>query len=132
MKHHDQIFLGVRLKKEEFTAESSHDLVHDLLDPTATQPSGVSPVEDVPPEDRQAEFEVFSNQVRGLVAHVNRSVGAAQESDDIAIRKRELENARTTIAELRTLAERHPSLTLERLQQVMSLIELINRETNEL
>ncbi len=131
MKYYDQVFLGARVSEEDFGAENYQDLVHDLLDPSATQPSGVSPVQDVSAADRQAEFEAFSRQVTSLAADVNQSVGAAQDSDDVAVRKGELETARAKLAELQALAERHPSLKLERVQEVASLIEKIGRETDE-
>jgi hypothetical protein len=129
MKHYDQVFLGVRLSEEDFKTGNYQDLVHDLLDPEATQPSGVSPVQDVSAEDRQAEFEAFTRQVKGLAADVNQSVGAAQDSDDAAVRKGQLETALAKIAELQALATRHPALKLERVQEVTSLIENIDRET---
>lgn len=130
MKHYDQVFLGFRLTEEAFVAEIHQDLVHDLMDPEATQPSGVSPIQDVSAEDRRAEFEAFSREVQALVASVNQSVGAAQDSDDIAVRKDELETARAKLAELQALAERHPSLKLVRVPEVTSLIDTIDRETD--
>jgi hypothetical protein len=131
MKHYDQVFLGVRLSEEDFGAENYQGLVNDLLDPEATQPSGVSPVQDVSTADRQAEFEAFSRDVRGLVANVNQSIGAAQDSDDVAIRTGELETARAKLAELQALAARHPSLKLERVEEVTALIDKIGRETDQ-
>ena len=132
MKHYDQVFLGFRISEEGFAAEDYQDLVHDLLDPEATQPSGVSPIQDVSPEDRPSEIEAFTDRVQGLVAEVNQTIGSAQDSDDAATRKGGLDTARTKLAELRTLEQRHPSLKLERVQEVTSLIEMIDRETDKL
>jgi hypothetical protein len=131
MKHYDQVFLGVRLSEEDYGAENYKDLVPDLMDPEATQPSGVSPVQDAPAEDQPPGFEALSRQAKGLATDVNQSVGAAQDSDDVAIRKGELETARAKLAELQALAERHPSLKLDRVREVASLIEKIGRETGE-
>ena len=128
MKHFDQVFLGVRLSEEAFLAENYQGLVHDLLDPEATQPSGVSAIEESPPEDRQAEFTALSTEVKNLVAEVNQSVGAAQDATDVPARKRHLATAREKITALRALADRHPSVQLERLDEVMALIEQIDRE----
>jgi hypothetical protein len=122
MKYFDQVFLGVRVTEEAFLAESYQGLVHDLLDPEATQPSGVSAIEEPSTEDRQAEFEALSSEVKALVADVNRSVGAAQDATDVATRDREIATAREKITTLRGLAERHPSVQLERLDEVMTLI----------
>ena len=130
MKHYDQVFLGVRLTEEAFLSEDYKDLVHDLLDPEATQPSGVSAIEEPPSEDRKAEFAALSTAVKNLVADVNQSVGAAQDASDVATRNREIENARAKISELRTLAGHHSSVQLERLPEVMALINEIESDTD--
>jgi hypothetical protein len=129
MKHHDQIFLGFQLKKELFLAEHYKDLLDDLLDPGATLPPGVSGHEEPSPEELQTAFDGISREVRRLVEAVNDSVKNAQESDDANTRKSEIETARTTIAELQLLTDRHPSVQLERLEEVMLLIEKIDQET---
>jgi len=128
MKHHDQVFLGFRLKKELFLAEHYKDLLDDLLDPGATLPPGVSGHEEPSPEELQTAFEGISREVRRLVETVNDAVTNAQESDDAATRKSDIETARATIAELQRMTDRHPSVQLERLDQVMLLIEQIDRE----
>ena len=129
MKHHDQIFLGFELKKELFLAEQYKDLVDDLLDPGATLPPGVSGYEEPSPDEIQSAFEAISREVRRLVEAVNDSVTTAQESDDVNTRKSEIETARATIAQLQHMTDRHPSVQLERLEEVMLLIEKMTRET---
>jgi hypothetical protein len=128
MKHHDQVFLGFQLKKELFLAEQYKDLLDDLLDPGATLPPGVSGYEEPCPEDLQTGFEATSREVGRLVEAVNESVKTAQESDDVNTRKIEIETARATLAELQRLTDRHPSVQLERLEEVMLLIEKIDQE----
>jgi hypothetical protein len=125
MEHYDQVFLGVRVTEEAFLAEHSQGALNDLLDPEATQPSGVSAIEEPSPEAPQPDFEAFSLQVRGLVAEVNEKVGAAQVAADAATRSREIATARAKLDELRSLADSHPSVQLERLDEVLSLIEEI-------
>ena len=128
MKQHDQVFLGFQLKKELFLAEHYKDLLDDLLDPGATLPPGVSGHEEPSPEELQTAFEGISREVRRLVETVNDAVTNAQESDDATTRKGEIETARATIAELQLLTDRHPSVQLERLEEVMALIEKIDRD----
>jgi hypothetical protein len=127
MKHHDQVMLGFQLKKELFLAEQYRDLLDDLLDPGATLPPGVSGHEEPSPQELQATFEAISREVRGLVEAVNESVKTAQESTDLNTRKSEIEKARTTITELQHVTDRHPSVQLERLEEVVLLIEKIDR-----
>lgn len=128
MNHYDQVFLGVRLTEERFQPEQLEDLVQDLLDPEATQPAGVSAVQEPSENDRQAEFEAFSSEVRRRIAEVNETVGAAQDATDISARKRHITTAREKITGLRGLADRHPSVQLERLDEVMALIVQIEQE----
>jgi hypothetical protein len=129
MKHHDQVVLGFQLKKELFLAEQYKDLLDDLLDPGATLPPGVSGHEEPSPEELQTAFDGISREVRRLVEVVNDSAKNAQASDDVNTRKSEIETARTTIAELQRLTDRHPSVQLKRLEEVMLLIEKIDQET---
>jgi hypothetical protein len=129
MKHHEQVFLGYSLKKELFLAEQYKDLLDDLLDPGATLPPGVSGYDEPSAEEVQTAFEAISREVKRLVEAVNKSVQTAQESDDVNIRKSEIETARATIAQLQHVTDRHPSVQLERLEEVMLLIERIDRET---
>ena len=129
MKHHDRVFLGFQLKKERFLAEQYKDLLDDLLDPGATLPPGVTGFKESSPEELQTEFEAISHEVRRLVEAVNDSVKTAQESDDISTRQHEIASARAKTVELEHIAGRHPSVQLERLEQVMLLIEQIDRET---
>jgi hypothetical protein len=127
MKYHDQVMLGFQLKKELFLAEQYRDLLDDLLDPGATLPPGVSGHQEPSPEELQATFEAISREVRGLVEAVNESITNAQESADADTRKSELEAALKAIAELQRVTDRHPSVQLERLEEVMLLIEKIDR-----
>jgi hypothetical protein len=129
MKHHDQVFLGFQLKKELFLAEQYRDLLDDLLDPGATLPPGMSGSKESSPEELQTEFDAISREARGLAEAVNESVKTAQESHDIATRQREIATARAKIVELQNLTGRHPSVQLERLEEVMALIEKIDQET---
>ena len=127
MKHHDQVLLGFELKKELFLAEQYKDLLDDLLDPGATLPPGVSGHEEPSPEELQATFEAITREVRDLVEAVNASVKIARESTDVNTRELEIEKARTTITELQHVTDRHPSVQLKRLEEVMLLIEEIDR-----
>jgi hypothetical protein len=128
MKNHDQVFLGFQLKKELFLAEQYKDLLDDLLDPGATLPPGVSGREEPSPEELQTAFDGISREVRRLVEGVNDSVKNALESDDVDTRKGDIETARATIAELQRMTDRHPSVQLERLDQVMQLIDEIEHQ----
>jgi hypothetical protein len=128
-KHHDQVFLGFQLKKELFLAEQYRDLLDDLLDPGATLPPGVIGHEEPTPEELQTGFEAISREVGRLVEAVNESVTRAQESDDVTTRKSEIETVRATIVELRSLTDRHPSVQLDRLEEVMQLIDKIDQES---
>jgi hypothetical protein len=127
MKHHDQVMLGFQVKKELFLAEQYKDLLDDLLDPGATLPPGVSAHEEPSQEEVQATFEAITREVRDLVEVVNESVKTAQESADVNTRKSEIEKVRATITELQHVTDRHPSVQLERLEEVMLLIERIDR-----
>lgn len=128
MKHYDQVFLGIRLDEERYLAGHSSEVLNDLLDPTATQPSGVSPVQE-PSSDQQQDFETFSREVRRQVTEVNEKVGAAQDAADSTARQGEIAAARAALDQLRALADCHPSVELRRLDEVMALIELIERES---
>lgn len=132
MKQYDQVFLGYQLKKELFLAEQYKDLVGDLLDPGATLPPGVSGYEGPSPEELQTGFEAISQEVGRLVEDVNESVKSAQESEDVNSRKSEIETARAKVAKLQHIMARHPSVKLERLEDVMLLIEKIDQETTTL
>ena len=127
MKHHDQVMLGFQVKKELFLAEQYKDLLDDLLDPGATLPPGVSAHEEPSQEEVQATFEAITREVRDLVETVNESIKTAQESADADTRRSELEAALKAIAELQRVTDRHPSVQLERLEEVMLLIEKIDR-----
>lgn len=129
MKHHDQVFLGFQLRKERYLAEQYKDLVGDLLDPEATLPPGVSGFKESSLEELQTEFEAISREVRRLVDAVNETVKTAQESKDNSTRRREIETARAKIIELQRMTASHPSVELERLEEVMLLIEQIDQES---
>ncbi len=115
------------MAQELFLAEQYKDLVDDLLDPGATLPPSVSGSKLSSPEELQSEFEAISREVRRLVEAVNETVKTAQESNDINTRKREIATARAKIVELQGVTGRHPSVELERLEEVMLLIDQIDQ-----
>jgi hypothetical protein len=78
-------------------------------------------------EELEAEFQSISRDVQILVNAVNESITTALETDDISARKREVAAARATITELQSVSARHPSVELERVEQVMVLIGKIDR-----
>jgi hypothetical protein len=132
MKHRDQVHLGFQLTEERFRAEHYGNLLDNLLDPEATLPPDASNSQESSPEEMQTQFEALAREVRGLVEAVNESVASALESDDVAARKSAIEAARAKIVELRDITPRHPSVELQRLDEVMSLIDEIDRESAEL
>jgi hypothetical protein len=119
MKHHDQVSLGFQFKKEQFLAEQYKDLLDDLLDPQATLPPGASNPTAPSPEELQSEFEAISREVRGLVDAVNGAVNAAQDSQDKDTRNLEIAAARAKITELQAITASHPSVELQRLEEVI-------------
>jgi hypothetical protein len=109
MKHHDQVSLDFQFKKEQFLAEQYKDLLDDLLDPQATLPPGGINPSDSSPEELQSEFETISREG-------NLEIAAA----------------RAKITELQAITASHPSVELQRLEEVEALIEQIDQETPSL
>jgi hypothetical protein len=132
MKHHDQVSLDFQFKKEQFLAEQYKDLLDDLLDPQATLPPGGINPSDSSPEELQSEFETISREVRGLVDAVNGAVNSAQDLQDKDTRNLEIAAARAKITELQAITASHPSVELQRLEEVEALIEQIDQETPSL
>jgi hypothetical protein len=126
------IHLLFQLTEERFRAEHYGNLLDDLLDPEATLPPDVGDSEESSPEELQTRFAALSRAVRSLVDTVNTSIASALGSDDSTTRKSAIETARATIVELRDITSRHPSVELQRLHEVMSLIEEIDGESAEL
>jgi hypothetical protein len=132
MKHHDQIHLTFQLTEERFRAEHYGGLLDNLLDPGATLPPDVTDSQESSPKELEIQFEELSREVQDLVEAINEAITAARRSDGAGTRKSAIETARAKISELRGVTSAHPSVELERLEEVMSLIEQIDRETADL